>query len=231
MIETRNQRGLSLVELLTAVAVASIMFLAMMQVIYNGSKALNVLRNRMAMTQQARLVLERMTREIASAFHPYGMYPETGTRTPKPWLIVQAAGVGGEEISFTGNLYQTDEFTSGTSRRGDLTEIHYHVVSASGNTHLYRRQEEERLATIAANYWTGGTDVMIGQYVRSLDFTVWDKDGLPAAGNSTYSYTGTELGFPSRVRIKVTFYDPDGVVDDQTFAVDVSTMRNTTTFP
>jgi len=226
-----SRRGMSLIELLVAVAISSLMFMAMMQVIYNGTKSLSVLKKRIEMAQQARVVLTRMTREIASAFHPYGMYGETSARTPKPWLVIQAAGVGGEEISFTGNLHQKDEFTSGATRNGDLTEIHYHVVSSGGQTYLYRRQEEGRLSAIATSYWTGGVDVMIAQNVRSLDFTAWDKDGNPAGGSGTYSYTGTELGFPSRIRIKVTFYDPDNMVDDHTFAVDVSTMRNNATYP
>lgn len=228
-----GQRGLSLLELLVAVAIASIMFLSMMQLITNASKSLNVLKKRIDMTQQARLVLERMTRELATAFHPYGMYPETSTRTPFPWLEIRNAGVGGKEISFVGmvhQLYENDEWRSPRNRVGDMVELHYHIVSVSGQTHLYRRiDEDKRLTTAAADKWTGGADVMIAQYVRTLNFEVWNKDGASVA--VPFSYTGAELGFPSRVRIKVTFYDKDNVVDDMTFGVDVSTMRNTVTFP
>lgn len=229
-VNLKLQRGMSLVELLTAVAVASLMFMAMTNVLTYSIKSLRILQKRIDMAQQARLVLERMTRELASSFHPYGMYGETGARTPKPWLIVRAAATGGEEISFSPNLYQTYEFDEQSPKapKSDITEIHYHVVTVSGQTHLYRRNHEGTLATIGVDPWTGGNDVMVAQNVRSLDFTVWDKDG---ASNGTYSYTGGELLFPSRVRVKITFYDPENYVDDMPFVADVSVMRNTVAGP
>lgn len=235
----KGQVGVSLIELLVAVAIASIMFMAMMQLISNATKALRVLKKRIEMNQIARLALDRMTRELASAFHPYGMYAETGARSPKPWLMVQGTA-GAQEISFVANLHQRKEFDEGSPKapQGDLTEIHY-LISPSGsstcNSHLYRRQEIGKLSVIGANAWTGPAfagnsgsfQQMLAQNAKKLDIERWDKDG----NSTTTDYTGAELGFPSRVRIKLTLCDPQNVVSDQTYAIDVSVMRNTVSYP
>lgn len=223
--------GMTLVELLVAIAIMGIALPGLMTVMTTAVKNMRTLQKQLDMTQKARIALERMTRELATAFHPYGMYDgNAGTRTDLPWFVVQAAASNGEEISFIAQQYQTNEFT--TPGAGDLVEIHYYVGVDGSYTHLYRRKEEGTLGTLGGgstnsyttSKWAGDDATSIlAEYVNDLQFTVWDRTGT---SSSTYNYTGTQTAFPSRIRISIRFYDPDGVAAPVRFAVDVSVMRN-----
>lgn len=219
---------MSLIELMVAISVASLMFLAMTNCLVNGAKALKVLQKRTEMTQQARLVLERMTREIATAFQPHGMSPETDPRTDRPWFKVRSfvsPATAGEELSFTGNFFQLQEFEPNPGK-GDLTEVHYLITGTSPDRNLYRRQEENNLATLDADLWAGGLQQMFAQDVKDLQFKHWNKAGVEQGSNIDYAGAPAEASeWPSKILISVTFTDPDNIVDDMTFSTMVSVMR------
>lgn len=245
--------GMSLVELLVAVVIGTIALSSVMSLLTSGLKTLRAVEKQLAMSQQARLVMNRMVREIASGFHPYGLYtfiPYRETSGYLPWLIIRNASSalatgGGKEMSYVASLYQKNELEPEPAN-GDLCEIHYYLAGAATQAsprHLYRRKDMGVLGVTAAgtdptdgpnikvDQWASnaGADVPtpIGFNVRNLDFKVWDNAGLAVALPFTYDGTNAN-GYPSRIRIFVTFYDPDvpPSVSDMTFATDVSTMRN-----
>lgn len=250
----RRNSGMSLIEVLVAIAVAGIALSAVMFLLSQGIKNLKKMEKQLSMTQQARLVLNRMVREIASAFHPYGMYGvipwREGANDYMPWLIARSAASalatgGGKEISFVASLYQKNELEL-PPEMGDLCEMHYYLAGSATSAsprHLYRRKDLGVLGVaqsatidpsdgtnILIDKWASGAGAEppapLGFYVKDLDFKVYDRTGILATLPFTYDASSAATGFPSRIRIFVTFYDPDAVVPDMTFATDVSVMRN-----
>lgn len=249
----RRQSGMSLIEVLVAITISGIALSSVMFLLSAGIKNMRKMEKQLGMTQQARLVLNRMVREIASAFHPYGMYGyipyREGTNDYMPWMIVRTAAStlatgGGKEMSFVASLYQKNELEA-PPEMGDLCEIHYYLAGSATSAsprHLYRRKDLGVLGVASAGTdASDGTNILtdkwanqagaesptvLGFYVKNLDFKVYDRTGILATLPFTYDASSAATGFPSRLRIFVTFYDPDAVVPDMTFATDVSVMRN-----
>lgn len=233
-----GERGFSLVELLVAIAISSIIFMAMMDLLTQGAKMFRGIDKRLEMAQSGRLAMERMTRELGSGFHlgPGLVNPSPATRA-RPWLIIQNAS---DRLSFVAQTYADYELVAAPaatpavdSTRGDLVEIRYAVKAAAGVTHLYYGREEGsgaagtvQLNAAATDKWSGGTEQILAQNVKDIVFTAYNTAGT-AIGD--WNYTGSDGeangGYPGKIRIDLTMYDPDGEVDDMVLSTFVSTYR------
>ena len=150
----------------------------------------------------------------------------------------------------TVSMYQRNEIEPEPSS-GDLTEIHYYLKGAATSSDPRKLMRRKECGVLSV--WTGangGLDGMyigsdkwsstfgvgsaaqelaepVGFYVRDLQFKIYNASTPSTAEAIPYSYTGDPAAvYPSRVQIVLTLYDPDAIVGDQTFAVNVSTMRN-----
>lgn len=256
------QKGMTLVELLVAIAISAVAIGAVLNMLTVSLKSLRNLKYQLEVTQQSRMAFERMTREISAAFRPVGLFPTITYRTGAgylPWLIVQntastgadpvpASGVG-EELSLIVSMYQGTEAASPVTSYGeyepepavgDLTEVHYYLsgsATSASPRHLYRRQDVGVLGVSAtasgtsdgpnllSDKWDGTLSAEpLAFYVKDMDFHVYKTDGTNVDDYSNLGTSTEEL--PKRIRIKLTFYDPDFRASDMTLAADVSVRRD-----
>lgn len=219
-----------------AIAVASIVFIAILRILDQGIKMFRGVDKRLQMVQSGRLAMERMTREIASGFHlgPGLINPDPGTTRKRPWLVIDNTN---KKMSFVAQTYADYELvappTAPITTRGDLVEIRYMVKTDGSVTHLYYGREEGwgavgvvQLDAAAVDKWSGGTEQILAENVENIVFRAYNPGGTDI-GDWTYNGTNAEAsgGYPGKIRIDLTMYDPDGDVPNVVLSSFVSTYR------
>ena len=192
----KNEKGITLLELMVAMVITAIMGLAIYNVCKMAMDAWQKGEARTQVYQNARIALDRMSEEIRSAitlnkdYYPSGQKIYfNGTATQLDFIATAYAPIG--------NYY--DSWREGPNDlRFDCCEIGY---SHSGET-IYRRQQISGVPD-TTSITSGGSEREMVTHIKSLGFQYSPDDGSTWYPNWLETKTATD-GLPRMVEIGIT---------------------------
>ena len=199
--------GFTLIEVLVAVALVSVIMLLIWQATSQTINAKQRIEKRNEVTHNARIAVDKMVQDISMAFLLNGT-PHVGLRQGSPQL----------KTLFKGES-STLEFTSlnhlrlfGNSRESEMTEIGYKMEKDPDNRDLslLMRRESKWIDNKSGE---GGAWIALAQQVKNLKLEYYDARKYEWQSSwNTESDTGLQL--PRAVRITIAFENPDNKNED-----------------
>ena len=205
-------KGLTLLEILVSITILGIIMAAIYAAYTSNVEAIQIGRQSAQVSQTARIVLDRMSKDLESAFigahlpekrPELGMIAEDGEIDEKPV----------DTLDFT-------TLTHLTVREGglqtDLCEIGYYLEEdqEDGGFILYRRDD----GIVDDDFTSGGETHELARMVTGLDITFQDSQGEEFDNWNTLEGEGKDT-LPSLVRIRLTLKDQLG--KEQTFMTSI----------
>ena len=196
-------RGLTLLEVLVAIAILGIIMGAIYGTYILNVEAIQIARQKGQVYQIARIVLDRMTRDLESAFIEVDL----------PDKQIQL-GIIGEDRETDGKADDRLDFTTLThlppnemSPRTDLCEVGYQLVEDSENEGfiLYRRDD----GIPDDDLTDGGFSHDLIKGITGLDITFQNTHGEEFDNWNTIKGE-PENGLPSLITIRLTIKDEEG---------------------
>ncbi|MBI4649976.1 prepilin-type N-terminal cleavage/methylation domain-containing protein [Candidatus Desantisbacteria bacterium] len=186
-----DEKGFTLIEILVASSIVGIVVFIIYFTFSNTSKAIEKSKSRIDSSQESRVILNKMEKEISSAFFS------------QQNILIRFKGDDGkndnndsDQLNFisTLNPYKSDVNES------DLMEIGYYIKygenTSSGN--LIRRYS----GTVDDNIENGGYEQILGQNIKGLNFRYYDKEEWIDSWD-----TNSKGILPKMVEIAITFMD------------------------
>jgi len=196
-------RGLTLLEILVSVAIISVVMGIIYGAYTSNVEIIKTTRGSSQVYQTARIVMDRMSRDLESAFIGAGSSEEL-IRPGFLCINQEMDGRPADRLNFAALTYFSPRPNSpGT----DLCEIGYYLEEDEerGGLILYRRSQigvDDDLAS-------GGVAVVFSKNVVGLDLTFQDGEG--ETFESWDSFEGEQKGrLPSLVIIKLLIAEPQG---------------------
>ena len=209
-----DKKGFTLLEILLALTIVSLIISILYATFHQSMAAMAHVEKKTQFVQKGRLILERMTGELNSAFIPHQPLPSSPFRY----------GMVGESNKIEDDFRDRLDFTffselqlEGSTRGSEILEAGYFLGREPGGKGftLYRRQDR----AIDGDLQKGGGSEAICDGVRSLKFIFFDLRGNPL--HEWNSLTGDFRNtLPSRIEIRLKLADPEGGV--QSFRTQVS---------
>lgn len=231
----RGERGVTLVELLVAVVITTIIMFAMTTIFQAVIKLWVQGAAAIEMSQNARIALIRMMEEIQTALPPIDEAPSgfIGVNNTAAAMTDSVA----DEIHYFGMRYNTNEASTPTERAGEITRQGFWLKHPAGGDRRiqWRTVSGDIVDGTGADSMPDGADKLLqvageggdpfAYFVSDLD--VWYYD---AATDKWYQEWDTRPGgvtagsyddnrMPDRVRITITMRDPDGNVPDRKYSI------------
>lgn len=199
-------KGLTLLEMLISISIIGIIMAVVYGAYMSNVDAIQMSRQEAEVTQKARIVFDRMGKDLASAFIGTGMGEEEEENV----------------LVFIGQDFETDgypadrlDFTSlshlpmaGAGPWTDLCEVSYFLEAGPEGTDfvLFRRDD----AFLDGNPLEGGPSFEIADGIRSFDMTFQDQGGEVYEGWN--SLEGEQKGrLPSLISIRLVLTNGDDV--------------------
>ena len=209
-----GKKGFTLLEILLALTIVSLLISILYATFHQSMAATAYVEKKTQFVQKGRLILERMTGELNSAFIPHQPVASSPFRY----------GMVGESSKTEDDFRDRLDFTffaelqvEGSTGGSEILEAGYFLGREPGRKGftLYRRQDR----AIDGDLQKGGRSEAICNGVRSLKFIFFDSGGNPL--QEWNSITGDfRNALPSRIEIRLKLEDPDGRV--QSFRTQVS---------
>jgi general secretion pathway protein J len=209
-----DKKGFTLVEILLALAIGSVVISILYATFHQSLAAMDLVEKKSQFVQKGRLLLERMTGELNSAFVPYLPTPSSPYRY----------GMIGESSKIEEDFRDRLDFTFFAERQAEesrggseIWEAGYFLGREPGGKGLtlFRRQDR----AIDGDLQKGGYSEALCDGVRSLKFIFFDPEGNPLYEWNSLSGTFRNM-LPSRVEIRLKLEDPEGRL--QSFSSQVS---------
>ena len=199
-------KGLTLLEMLISISIIGIIMAVVYGAYMSNVDAIQMTRQEAEVTQKARIVFDRMGKDLASAFIGTGMGEEEGEN-----LLVFI----GQDIETDGYPADRLDFTSlshlpmaGAGPWTDLCEVSYFLEAGPEGTGfvLFRRDD----AFLDGNPLEGGPSFEIADGIKSFDVTFQDQGGEVYEGWN--SLEGEQKGrLPSLISIRLVLTNGDDV--------------------
>lgn len=216
----RSQRGLSLVEVMVAVGIVSLMG-AMVAMAFNTTfTARDVVEGEAEKYRMIRTAFSRMTREIGSAFvsdrYDSARYRDQNDRPTN--FIGQ-----NERLTFSSFSHQR---LHQDAKESDQVVIEYRV-QASTEPQAKGRQDLVRRANplVQDRMDRGGTEDVLLEDVKRIEFEYWDSEREEWEREWDTRRVERKSILPTRVRITVTALDENG--KEAKYFTQVRVMLNT----
>ncbi len=216
----RRQRGFTLMEVMVAIGITSLMG-AMVAVSFNSSfQAQEVVTDEADHYRQVRIAMARMTREIGSAFvsdkYDPSRYRDQNER-PSNFIGER------DKLLFSSFAHQRMYVDA---KESDQMVVEYRVDSspdrdAKGRKDLLRRVK----AIVQDRMERGGTEDILLEGVQKLEFEYWDSDRKEWDDEWDTRRTERKSKLPSRVRINLYAEDESG--KEVRYSTQVRIMLNT----
>lgn len=197
-----TNKGFTLIEVLIAIFIGSIVLSVLYASFFQIIKAKENVEEQLELYHEARVVMSKMTKDLVTAF-PRGLVNSGTTNIAAPFFYATKEG-GQSALSFT-SLARTP---TQDSRESDQTLISY-FTEPIPNTDLYALIRRDN-PTIENE--TGGTQYPISERIVAFNlsylFTSPDGDG---AQEFTAEWNSNEtLGIPSAVNVEIVMRTPRG---------------------
>ncbi|MBI5207381.1 MAG: prepilin-type N-terminal cleavage/methylation domain-containing protein [Candidatus Firestonebacteria bacterium] len=191
LTEFKSEKGLTLIEILVTSAIVSIVIFIIYMVFYSITQAIEQNKYRTELYQEARVILNRMEREISSSFF-----------SDKNALL-RLKGEDGSYIEYDNDRIDfvcTLNPLKKDTKQSDLMEIGYYL----------KYGENTESGTLVRRYSgmvdeftdKGGDEGLLAQEVRGVNFRYFDgKDWLDIWD------TNNKGKLPNLIEITITFYD------------------------
>ena len=199
-------KGLTLLEMLIAISIIGIIMAVVYGAYMSNVDAIQMSRQEAEITQKARIVFDRMGKDLASAFIGTGMGEEQEEN-----LLVFI----GQDIETDGDPTDRLDFTSlshmpmgGAGPWTDLCEVSYFLEAdpEGAGFVLFRRDD----AYLDGNPVEGGPFFEIADGIKSFDMTFQDQGG--EVYENWNSLEGEQKGrLPSLISIRLVFTNGDDV--------------------
>lgn len=206
MSRRKNIDGFTLVELLLAATVSTLVVVAAFTSINVVLKGYRLSKDRVDLYEPARAALARMSREISSAF----LSPHDA-RTQFVGIQQQINGIAVDQLSFVAVINNPEYAQEGES---DLSEVHYYIDLDTETPERWLQVRYD--PTPDDDVFSGGVSHLLGPHVMAMSFLYFDGDSWLAEWDST-----EELPMAVNIMIGVT---KDGFVEDPEDIVQYSTL-------
>jgi type II secretion system protein J len=179
---SKRERAFTLIEIIVSCAILVILMGALYRVFLGSSSAWQKGEARTRMYQNARIILDLMSREIKASFISQG----------DPRLV------------FKGNqsflAFVSVSNTPNTTGEYDLQQIEYSL-----SQERIRRRIDTRLDS-----FSGGTTAMVGEQILNLTFSYWGQDRWQEFWDSTKGTpNNADDSLPEAVKIIITTQDEE----------------------
>lgn len=199
-------KGFTLLEVLVSVAIMAIVLTAIYGAYTSNIETVQIARQSGLVNQTARIILDRMSRDLESAFISAPAEPGSG-ETPKTGLLGQDQEIDGrpaDRLDFTSLSHVP---LGKTGLRTDLCEIGYHLEADTEEEGLiiYRRDH----AILDQDVTEGGHPLELSRMIWGLDIAYQDQEGEEFDTWDSFEGTHKDV-LPSLVRITLTVKDQQG---------------------
>jgi prepilin-type N-terminal cleavage/methylation domain-containing protein len=199
-----KMRGFTLLEILVSIVILAVILGALYGAYTSNVEAIQMARQHGQVNQIARIVLDRLSKELESAFIPTENVQEdiklgiSGENQRKDQKILG-------KINFT---TLSSLFLSETGRKTDLCEVGYDVEEdpENGAYILYRREDD----SLDADMETGGDRYEMARHIDGLEITFYDSKGEAWDRWDSISEKSHTNTLPSLVVVKLTLLDQLG---------------------
>lgn len=205
----RSDKGFTLIEVLVAVGLVSVIMLLIWQTTAQTINAKQRIEKRNEIYHNARVAVDKMVQDVSMAFL-LGNLSHTGQRQGSPQMKTVFKGEA-ESLEFASlahrRLYRE-------SRESEGAEIGYKVERDPDNRDLYRLMRRES-KWIDGDPEEGGGWFPLAEKVKGLKLEYYDSKKWDWTGSwNTESDTGLRL--PRAVKIMLAFQNPDNPDEDIT---------------
>ncbi len=198
-------RGFTLLEILLAIFILTLVVTAVFGAFSGTFKVVNETETQEEIYRTARVVLERISEDLASAYGgglSKGKQPETATPSKPPIFVGEDHEVDDRSADALRFLsYAHLSFKSGRQAEGPA-EISYYTQynEKSRDLSLYRSDTLDYLEGPE----NGAGGLLVCEGLKWLDFVYYDKNGDP---HKTWESNGSEGkgALPSRVEVSIAF--------------------------
>jgi len=205
-------RGLTLLEVLVSITIMSILMAALYAAYTSNAEAIQMTRQGSQVYQVARIVLDRMTKDLESALIEV---PFFGKKTN--------LGMIGKNHDIDGQPADRLDFTTLThlaltegSPQTDLCEVGYHLAEDPENEGLILFRRDDGIAD--DEFTKGGQTYELARVVTGLDITFYDSNDQEFDNWNTFEGEQEDM-LPSLIRVRLTIKDQLG--HEQTFVTSV----------
>lgn len=194
--------GFTLLEVVVAVAILAVVLSVLYRAYTSNLEAVRIARNSAEVSQSARIVLERMRRDLESAFPaaPHEATPAAalGFRLSDDRLKDRPA----DRLDFTALSHLS---FSAAENPLDLCEVGYHLEEgqAGEGMILYRRDSP----SVDGDFASGGVVMELARRVAELEIGAADADGRMHASWPAPGLDPREL--PRRITIRIVFSEDE----------------------
>jgi len=209
-----GKKGFTLLEILLALAIGSVVISILYATFHQSLAATELVGKKSQFVQKGRLILERMTGELSSAFIPFQPNPSSPYRYGMIGESSQIEEDFRDRLDFT---FFAEPPAEGSGGGSEIWEAGYFLGRQPGGKGLtlFRRQDR----AIDGDIQKGGHSEAICDGVRGLKLIFFDSRGIPF-----YEWNSAKGAFrdmlPSRIEIRLKLEDPDGKL--QSFSSQVS---------
>lgn len=199
-------KGLTLLEVLISISIIGIIMAVVYGAYMSNVDAIQMTRQEAEVTQKARIVFDRMGKDLASAFVSTGMREE-GKENILFFIgqDIETDGHGTDRLDFTCLSHLP---MAGAGPWTDLCEVGYYVEAGPEETDftLFRRDD----GFLDGNPSAGGASFEIADGIRSFEVTFQDQGG--EVYEDWNSLEGEQKGrLPSLVSIRMILTNGDDV--------------------
>jgi len=189
MKATMNRhKGLTLIEILVVIFVASILFITLYTVFKSGAEAWSKARMRLEIYQNARVIMEQLSRELPGAFVDSDS---------------SATFTGEDGDTDPENDASPDKLEFITNFAGTIYKLKYELKP--GDSHILLREYIKEPTDYAS---TDYEFVEFGFSVNKFDFLYWDTITRDWTKDGTWA--GSKYTLPGAVKIKLELIDTEG---------------------
>jgi general secretion pathway protein J len=197
-------KGLTLLEVLISISIIGIIMAVVYGAYISNVDTIQLSQQEAAVTQKARIVFDRMGKDIASAFIDTEMGEEEGENIL--FFIgqdIENDGFSTDRLDFTTLSHLP---IAGAGPRTDLCEVSYFLEAGSeGTGHILFRRDD---AFLDGNPDEGGVSFEIADCIKDFEITFQDQRGEIIEGWN--SLEGEQKGrLPSRISIRLVFANGD----------------------
>ncbi len=205
-------KGLTLLEVLVSISILAIIMAAIYGAYSTNVEAIQLARHNSEVYQMARIVFERMTKDLESTFLEIPLYSDS----PELGLIGKNREIDGkpaDRLDFTTltHIPLTDE-----GLQTDLCEVGYKIVEDEENEEfvLYRRDD----GVVDSDFTEGGYSGELARMVTALDIVFENSEGEEFHDWNTLEEEHAET-LPSLITIRLTIRGKQG--RERTFTTSV----------
>jgi len=194
--------GFTLIEVLLAVFIASIVMAVLYASFFQIIKAKEKVEEELELYHEARVIFSKITRDLVTAF-PRGIVNTTIATRPNDYFIA------GQENNFSTLVFTSLSRTPAPdSKESDQTEISYFVVPNKEDPDLFvlMRRDDPTIGTEG-----GGSEYPISERIVGFTLSYLGEDSLTSENPEfAFEWDSAEASLPKAVNVNITLRSPRG---------------------